>query len=67
MPLLRWLHARSDDEEVVVTVVATLELVRLGGLAAEQRQPFAEIYLRPGRRVLDTDRDDLFEENAGVE
>jgi len=63
--LLRWLHARSDDEEIVVTVVATLELVRLGGLAAEQRRPFAEIYLRPGRRALDTDREDLFEESSG--
>ena len=65
VPLLRWLHARSDDEEIVVTVVATLELVRLGGLAAEQRQPFAEIYLRPGRRALDTDREDLLEESTG--
>ncbi len=65
VPLLRWLHARSDDEEIVVTVVATLELVRLGGLAAEQRRPFAEIYLRPGRRTLDTDREDLFEESSG--
>ena len=64
VPLLRWLHARSDDEEIVVTVVATLELVRLGGVAAEQRVPFAEIYLRPGQRQLDTSRQDLLEEGS---
>lgn len=52
VPLLRWLDSRSDPEEVVVTVVAALELVRLGGIAAEQRIPFAEIFLRPGRREL---------------
>lgn len=52
LPLLRHLHTRPDAEEVVVLVVATLELVRLGGIAAEQRRPFAEIYLRPGDREL---------------
>jgi segregation and condensation protein A len=62
VPLLRFLHGRSDDEEIVVTVVATLELVRLGGIVAEQRQPFAEIYLRPGRLTLDPSREDMFEE-----
>jgi segregation and condensation protein A len=65
VPLLRWLHARSDDEEIVVTVVATLELVRLGGVAAEQRVPFAEIYLRPGPRELDALGEELFEEVEG--
>lgn len=54
LPLLRHLHTRPDAEEVVVLVVATLELVRLGGIAAEQRRPFAEIYLRPGDRELST-------------
>jgi len=53
--LLRHLHGRSDTEEVVTLVVATLELVRIGGVLAEQRRSFAEIYLRPGRRELDTE------------
>ncbi|MEN8165484.1 MAG: segregation/condensation protein A [Acidobacteriota bacterium] len=48
MPLLRHLDTRSDPEEVVALVVATLELVRLGGVRAEQRRVFAEIFLRPG-------------------
>ncbi len=52
LPLLRHLHSRADAEEAVVLVVAALELVRLGGIAAEQRRPFAEIYLRPGQVVL---------------
>jgi segregation and condensation protein A len=52
VPLLRHLHSRSDPEEVVTVVVATLELVRLRGVLAEQRRPFAEIYLRPGDRPL---------------
>lgn len=52
MPLLRFLHSKADNEEVVTVVVATLELVRLGGVLAEQRRPFAEIYLRPGKRAL---------------
>jgi segregation and condensation protein A len=52
MPLLRHLHSRSDPDEVVAVVVATLELVRLRGVFAEQRRPFAEIYLRPGDRTL---------------
>jgi len=34
-------------------IVATLELVRLRGVFAEQRRPFAEIYLRPGDHRLD--------------
>lgn len=54
-PLLRHLHRRPDPEEVVTMVVATLELARLGGVRAEQRRPFAEIYLRPGPRELDPD------------
>jgi chromatin segregation and condensation protein Rec8/ScpA/Scc1 (kleisin family) len=33
-------------------MVATLELVRLRGVLAEQSRPFAEIYLRPGDRRL---------------
>jgi segregation and condensation protein A len=53
LPLLRHLDSRSDSEEVVALVVATLELVRLGGIAADQRRAFAEIYLRPGRQPLD--------------
>jgi segregation and condensation protein A len=52
VPLLRHLHSRSDPEEVVTMIVATLELVRLRGVFAEQRRPFAEIYLRPGDRRL---------------
>ncbi len=52
MPLLRHLHSRSDPEEVVAVMVATLELVRLRGVFAEQRRAFAEIYLRPGDRML---------------
>lgn len=51
--LLRHLDSRTDPEEVVALVVATLELVRLGGVRAEQRKVFAEIFLRPGSSVLD--------------
>lgn len=53
--LLRHMDARPDSEEVVTLFVATLELVRLGGILAEQRQSFAEIYLRPGPNTLDLD------------
>ncbi len=53
--LLRHLHTRSDPEEVVTLVVATLELVRLGGVCAEQGRPFAEIYLRPGSKTIDVE------------
>jgi len=53
MPLLRHLNSRSDPEEVVALVVATLELVRLGGIRAEQRRVFAEIFLRPGPQDYD--------------
>jgi segregation and condensation protein A len=52
MALLRNLHSRADIEEVVVMFVAALELVRLGVACAEQRQAFAEIYLRRGRVEL---------------
>ncbi|MCK5378482.1 MAG: segregation/condensation protein A [Acidobacteria bacterium] len=54
MPLLRHLNSRSDQEEVVAVVVATLELVRLGGIRAEQRRVFAEIFLRPGPQPYDS-------------
>jgi segregation and condensation protein A len=53
LPLLRHLHTRTDAEEVVVLVVSALELARLGGVVADQRRAFAEIYLRPGPRHLD--------------
>jgi segregation and condensation protein A len=52
MPLLRHLNSRSDPEEVATVLVATLELVRLRGVFAEQRLPFTEIYLRPGDHEL---------------
>ncbi len=52
VPLLRHLNSRSDPEEVAAVMVATLELVRLRGVFAEQRMPFAEIYLRPGDQQL---------------
>jgi segregation and condensation protein A len=53
VPLLRTLHGRPDPEEVVVLFVAALELVRLQAVRAEQRTPFAEIYLRRGERGFD--------------
>ncbi|HHQ47331.1 MAG TPA: hypothetical protein ENK19_00410 [Acidobacteria bacterium] len=62
LPLLRHLHASDDPEEVVTAVVATLELARLGGIHAEQRRPFAEIYLRPARRRLSPE--ELFAEQT---
>ena len=52
LPLLRLIDSTPDPEEVVALVVATLELVRLGGVCAEQRKVFAEIYLRPGPKVF---------------
>ena len=52
VPLLRDLNSRSDPVEVATVMVATLELVRLRGVFAEQRKAFAEIYLRPGDREL---------------
>ena len=62
MPLLRHLNSRSDPEEVAAVMVATLELVRLRGVFAEQSLPFAEIYLRPGDRQL-TSTEMLHEES----
>ncbi len=67
MPLLRHLDTRSDSEEVVALVVATLELVRLGGVRAEQRRVFSEIYLRPGPRVFDPEESFNFGFREGEE
>jgi len=53
VPLMRHLDRRPDPEELVVLIVAALELVRLGAVQAEQRVPFAEIYLRKGSRPFD--------------
>jgi segregation and condensation protein A len=53
VPLLHRDGRRPSPEEMVVLVVAALELVRLGGVRADQRQPFSEIYLRRGDRKLD--------------
>ncbi len=55
LPLLRDLNSRTDPEEVAAVMVATLELVRMRGVFAEQRRAFAEIYLRPGDRELGVD------------
>ncbi len=55
LPLRRLLRGHGDPEEVVTLVVAALELARLGGIIADQRRAFAEIYLRPGVRSLDVD------------
>jgi segregation and condensation protein A len=52
LALLRHLHGRGSAEEVVVLFVATLELVRVGAVRAEQRREFAEIYLRAGATPL---------------
>jgi len=52
VPLLRHLRGLADGEAVVTSVVAVLELVRLGGVRASQRRAFGEIYLRPGARRL---------------
>jgi len=66
LSLLRHLDSRPDPEEVVTLFVATLELVRLGGILAEQRRQFAEIYLRPGPKVIDLENMDSTEfEDAG--
>ena len=56
VPLMTHLRTRAETEEVVTVVVAVLELVRLGGVHAEQRKPFAEIYLRPGDVAIDLDK-----------
>lgn len=53
VPLLRHLHRRPDSEEAIALFVAALELVRLGAVRAEQRNPFTEIYLRKGERELE--------------
>ncbi len=53
LPLTRHLNRRPDPEEVVVLIVAALELVRLGAARAEQSVPFSEIYLRRGNRQLE--------------
>jgi len=50
--LVRHLHSLACAEEVVTLVVAVLELVRLGGVHAEQSRAFGEVYLRPGSREL---------------
>jgi len=62
MGLLRHLHGRRDSDEVVVLCVATLELVRMGVVRAEQSRPFAEIYLRPGAARLAEEQLDEFGE-----
>lgn len=49
---MRYVRSLSETEDAVTSIVAVLELARLGGIRAEQRTPFAEIYLRPGPRTL---------------
>ncbi|MCD4750944.1 MAG: segregation/condensation protein A [Thermoanaerobaculales bacterium] len=68
LPLLRFLDNRLNSEEVVALVVATLELVRLGGVCADQSMVFAEIYLRPGPKIFDPEvsfRQNCSEERNG--
>jgi len=65
--LTRHLNRRPDPEEVVVLIVAALELVRLGAARAEQRLPFAEIYLRRGRHHLDDASFDIYEREGANE
>jgi segregation and condensation protein A len=55
MPLLRHLLRSPSSDEVIALIVAALELVRLGGVIADQVRPFAEIYLRATGRDLDPD------------
>lgn len=55
LPLLRHLLRNQGSEEIVAAIVAALELVRLGGVIADQVTPFAEIYLRHTGRELDPD------------
>lgn len=61
VPLMRHLNRRPEPEELVVLVVAALELVRLGAAQAEQRLPFSEIYLRRGQRQFDEESLDTIE------
>ena len=67
LSLTRHLNRRPDPEEVVVLIVAALELVRLGAVRAEQRLPFAEIYLRRGRHHLDDSSFDIYEREGADE
>ena len=53
LPLLSFLKMQLQSEEMVALMVATLELVRLGAVRAEQRRLFSEIYLRPGAKTYD--------------
>ncbi len=64
--LLTVLHSLADVEEVVTFVMAALELVRIGGVRAEQRRHFAEIYLRPGSASLDLEKMGVAEVPDGV-
>jgi segregation and condensation protein A len=66
VPLLRHLDRRPDPEQIVVLVVAALELVRLGAARAEQRHPFAEIYLRRGVRPFDPEALGGSDEELGI-
>jgi segregation and condensation protein A len=63
--LVRHLNSLACPEEVVTLVVAVLELVRLGGVQAEQSRQFGEIYLRPGPHELSSDQLTLEEETGG--
>lgn len=67
LPLTRHLNRRPDPEEVVVLIVAALELVRLGAVRAEQRHQFSEIYLRRGNRLLDEESFDRYEREGADE
>ena len=67
LPLTHHLNQRPDPEEVVVLIVAALELVRLGAVRAEQRRPFSEIYLRRGTELLDQGSFDRYEREGADE
>ena len=66
MPLLRHLLRSASSDEIVALIVAALELVRLGGVVADQVRPFAEIYLRATGRELDPDNFFAVEATSGA-
>jgi segregation and condensation protein A len=52
IPLFGSLLKGAQTEEVIASVVALLELVRLDVVLAEQRLEFSEIFLRRGKGIL---------------
>jgi len=59
---LTWFLEGRDRNELIAIFLATLELVRLGGISLRQSDTFGEIQIAPGEKEIDAATFALFDE-----